>query len=99
MENLVLASFSVPYPKHILCVPAGQEIFNGFDFLALDATVKGFLWRDLNIVFDFHYITFLQNFRGRYRIDIQQIFSSGDRFIQADSLGVFGTLTPFIPNG
>lgn len=84
---------------HILCVPAGQEIFNGFDFLALGSTVEGFLGRGLNIIFNFHYFTFLQNFRGRYRVDIQQIFSSGDRLIQANSLGFFGALAPCIPNG
>ena len=84
---------------HILCVAAGQEIFNGFDFLALNTAIETALGRGLNIVFDFHYITFLQNFRGRYRVDIQQIFSSWDRVIQADSLGFFGSLAPLIPNG
>lgn len=84
---------------HILCVAAGQEIFNGSDFLAFGAAVEGPFGWGLNIVFNFHYITFLQNFRGRYRVDIQQIISSGDRVIQADSLGFFGSLAPLIPNG
>lgn len=54
---------------HILCVAAGQKIFNGFDFLTLNTAIETALGRGLNIVFDFHYFTFLQNFWGRYRVD------------------------------
>nr|DAO50238.1 MAG TPA: hypothetical protein [Caudoviricetes sp.] len=84
---------------HILCVAAGQKIFNGFDFLALNTAIETALGRGLNIVFDFHYFTFLQNFRGRYRVDKQQIFSSGDRIIQANGLGFPAPLFSLMPNG
>lgn len=49
----------------ILCVSAGQEIFNGLDFLAFAPTMKLVLGWCLNIVFDFQKITFFIKFQFR----------------------------------
>ena len=50
---------------HILCVSAGQEIFNGLDFLAFAPTMKLVLGWGLNIVFDLQKITFFIKFQFR----------------------------------
>ena len=50
---------------HILCVSAGQEIFNGLDFLAFAPAMKLVLGWGLNIVFDLQKITFFIKFQFR----------------------------------
>ena len=39
---------------HILCVSAGQEIFNGLDFLAFGSALEGLFGRGLDVILDFH---------------------------------------------